>query len=325
MSALSAHQLEQFDRDGYLVVEGLIDPVDVLDPLVAEYTQVLDRLAETLHRRGRISRTYSELPFSDRFIRIEQETNETNAQFFDFSLPQGGITHETPMWCGPAVFAAMTNPALLDAVESVIGPEIFSNPVQHIRIKSPERLGARDPETGLTKMGATNWHQDNGVVLPVADETDMLTVWFSLDDAGVEHGCLQVIPGSHRTGLLTHCPAGPGGLEIPERVAARDGAVAVPTRRGDALFLHKRTVHASLSNVSDRIRWSFDLRYNPVGQETGRGVFPGFVARSRQSPESELRSAEQWAASWERARAELADATYSAPFNRWSADAPVCA
>lgn len=325
MAALSTDQLQQFEKDGYLVVEGLIDPVEVLDPLIEEYAEVLDRLATDLHRSGRIGDTYSDLSFSDRFIQIERETNETNAQFFDFSLPQSGITHHTPMWLGPRVFQALVHPPLLDAVESVIGPEIYSNPVQHIRIKSPEHIGARDPVTGATKMGATNWHQDNGVVLPVADETDMLTVWFSLDDALVEHGCLQVVPGSHRAGLLTHCPAGPGGLEIPERVASRATARPLPMRRGDALFLHKRLVHGSLSNTSDRIRWSFDLRYNPIGQETGRGVFPGFVARSRRDPSSELRSHEAWAASWYRARAELAAAEYSAPFNRWSADAPACA
>ena len=325
MPGLSNDQREQFERDGYLLVEGLLDPAGILDPLIAEYTEVLDVLATELHRAGRISETFSQLPFSDRFIRIEQETNETNAQFFDFSLPQGGITHDTPMWLGNAVFEALVHPPLLDVVESVIGPEIYSNPVQHIRIKSPECLGARDPLTGASKMGATNWHQDNGVVLPSADDTDMLTVWFSLDDAGIEHGCLQVLPGSHEAGLFTHCPAGPGGLEIPSRVASRDGAVAVPTRRGDALLLHKWMAHASLSNTSDRIRWSFDLRYNPIGQETGRRVFPGFVARSRRNPSSEVRSPEEWASSWHRARAQLADAKDSGPFNRWSADAPACA
>jgi len=325
MPGLSNDQREQFEREGYLLVEGLIDPAGVLDPLVAEYTEALDALATELHRAGRISETFSELSFSDRFIRIEQETNETNAQFFDFSLPQGGITRDTPMSLGPMVFEALVHPPILDVVESVIGPEIYSNPVQHIRIKSPERFGARDPLTGASKMGATNWHQDNGVVLPIADDTDMLTVWFSLDDAGVEHGCLQVLPGSHRGGLLTHCPAGPGGLEIPARVMSRDGAVAVPTRRGDALLLHKRTAHASLSNRSDRLRWSFDLRYNPIGQETGREVFPGFVARSRRDPSSEVRSPKVWASLWHRARAQLADASYGEPFNRWSADAPACA
>ena len=37
----------------------------------------------------------------------------------------------------------------------------------------------------------------------------------------------------------------------------------------------------SYSNHSDNVRISFDLRYNPIGQPTGRGYFPGFVARSR--------------------------------------------
>ena len=323
-SALTAAQLDQFERDGFLHVEGLVSPTEVLDPLVREYEGVLDQLATMLYDAGRIADTYADRPFSDRFIQIEHETNETNAQFFDFSLPQGGVHHDTPIWLGPAVFRALTDPPLLDAVESIIGGEIYSNPVQHVRIKSPERLGARD-ETNSPKLGATNWHQDNGVLLPVADESDILTVWFSLFDAGVEHGCLQVIPGSHRLGLLPHCPGGFGGLEIPRRAASRDAALPVPTRRGDVIFLNKRTMHGSLANVSDEIRWSLDLRYNPIGQQTGRGVFPGFVARSRTHPESELRSPDEWAASWYRARTHLADTGYDLPFNRWSADAEACA
>lgn len=322
---LTADERERFERDGFLVVEGLINPTDVLDPLVTEYEAVLDRLAARLVEQGRIAETYADLGFSDRFIRIEQDTNETNAQHFDFSLPQGGVRHDTPMWLGSAVFGALTYPPLLDVVESVIGGEIYSNPVQHVRIKSPERLGAHDPTTGRPKLGATNWHQDHGVLLPVADRSNIVTVWFSLSDADVEHGCLRVIPGSHRHGLLDHCPAGPGGLEIPEQVADRSAARPLPTRRGDVILLHMRTMHGSLANVSDEIRWSFDLRYNPIGHETGRGVFPGFVARSRQHPESELRDAQQWAASWHRTRARLADTDIDGPFNRWDGDAPVCA
>jgi phytanoyl-CoA hydroxylase len=325
MVGLTAAQVEQFHEDGYLKVDALISPTGVLDPLVREYEGVLDRLATTLHAAGRIAETYAGLSFSDRLIQIEAETNDTNAQFFDFSLPQGNVKVDTPMWLGPAVFRALTDPRLLDAVESIIGGEIYSNPVQHVRIKVPERLGARDEETGRTKMGATNWHQDNGVVLPVADASNILTVWFSLSDARQEHGCLQVIPRSHLNGLLPHCPAGPGGLEIPERVASRDDALPLPTRRGDVIFMDKRTIHSSLSNVSDEIRWSLDLRYNPIGQATGRGAFPGFVARSRQHPGSELRSHEAWADLWYQARAHLATTKYDLPFNRWSSDAEVCA
>ena len=216
-------------------------------------------------------------------------------------------------------------PDLLDLVECFIGPEIYSNPVQHVRIKVPEHREARDPVTRALKMGATNWHQDNGVVLPEADDTQILTVWFPLRQAAVEHGCLQVVPGSHRRGLMAHCPAGPGGLEVPEHVAPRDAATPLPMDPGDVLFIHKLTLHNSLPNLSNEIRISFDLRYNPTGQPTGRGVFPGFVARSRRTQESELRDPGEWSRSWMAAREQLADAHYDEPFNRWSADAPVCA
>ncbi len=56
--------------------------------------------------------------------------------------------------------------------------------------------------------------------------------------------------------------------------------------------MHKHTIHGSPPNVSDRIRWSLDLRSNPIGQPIGRPEFPGFVARSRLDPESELRDPE---------------------------------
>ena len=83
------------------------------------------------------------------------------------------------------------------------------------------------------------------------------------------------------------------------------------------------TLHNSLSNTSNETRISFDLRYNPIGQSTGRGAFPGFIARSRQNPNSELRDADEWSRLWVEAREKLADSAYDKPINLWSADAPV--
>ena len=323
--ALSASQRDQFDRDGYLVVRDAIDPARWIDPVLREYEMVLDQLAEELLSAGRISSLHRGLTFGERFVEICAESNETNAQYFDFSLPQAGIRHDTPMWHGPAVLEMLRCPELLDLVECFIGPEIYSNPVQHVRIKAPESREARDPLTGALKMGATNWHQDNGVVLPEADDTQILTVWFPLRYAGLEHGCLQVVPGSHNHGLLTHCPAGPGGLHVPERVASRDRATPLPMSPGDVVFFHKLTLHNSLPNVSDEVRISFDLRYNPTGQPTGRSAFPGFVARSRRAPETELQDPAEWSRMWVEARDHLADSGQDRPFNRWSADAPACA
>ncbi len=322
---LTSSQREHFEREGYVLVRGAIDPVRWLDPIMREYETVLDRLAEELRAAGRIGSLYEELPFGERFVEICAESNETNAQFFDFSLPQVNIRHDTPMWHGPAVFRMLRCPDLLDLVESLIGPEIYSNPVQHVRIKVPESREARDPVSSALKMGATNWHQDNGVVLPEADDAQILTVWFPLRRAGIEHGCLQVVPRSHRQGLMVHCPAGPGGLQVPEKVASREQAIPLPMNRGDLLFVDKLTLHNSLPNRSNEIRISFDLRYNPIGQPTGRSVFPGFVARSRRAPETELHDADEWARMWQTARQHLADSAHDRPFNRWNSSAPVCA
>ncbi|MEX1004968.1 MAG: phytanoyl-CoA dioxygenase family protein [Acidimicrobiia bacterium] len=322
--SLDSAQLDHLHTYGYVPVHGLLDPGRDLAPVSEEYRGVLDRLASDLVRDGAIEDPLAGQPFAERFMRIVAATGRAHSQYFDFSLPQTGIEPTTPMWTGPGVFALLTNSSLLDAVESVIGPEIESNPVQHVRIKPPEGLVSPDLAAGQHALHATSWHQDNGVVTPDADESDILTVWIPLTTATVRHGCLQVIPGSHRGGVLVHCPGGPAGLEIPSSVLSRDGAVAVPLEPGDVLFLHRRTAHASLPNVSDEIRWSFDLRYHPTGQATGRSAFPGFVARSRSDPTSELRDAAVWARMWEDTRERLS-AAEAEKFNRWDSDAPACA
>jgi len=321
MGSLTKEQVEQFRREGYLLAENLLNPEEDIDPLIEEYTGVLNNLASELFARGEISSTYADLPFSQRLIEIYKQSGKVHAQYFDFSLHGASVTDETPFWVGPAVFNMIRNERLLDAVESIIGPEIYSNPVQHVRLKPPEHLTPKDAE-GRVQLGKTPVHQDNGVVLPEADQTEMLTVWFPLWDATVENGCLVVWPHSHRQGLLDHCPRF-DGLTVPGQLLQGE-AQSMPMKRGDVLFLTKLTLHASLSNNSDSVRWSFDLRYNPIGQPTGRGYFPGFIARSRQNPEAELRDPMEWARLWYECRHKLA-MEGAGPFNRWSADSPVCA
>jgi phytanoyl-CoA hydroxylase len=321
---LTGEQLDHLDSYGYLKVEGVLDSETFLDPIIAEYHGVLDSLADDLFERGEISSKHGDLAFGERITRIYEESGAVHNQYFDFSLPQKGIEANTPFWVGPAIFSTLTNQRLLDVVESVVGPEIYSNPVQHVRIKVPESRAPRTDE-GYVQFGATPWHQDEGVVTEEADATDMLTVWFPLLDASIENGCLQVIPGTHKGGLLQHCPGPQGhGLEIPEDTLGREGARAMPMRRGDILLLNQRTAHAALPNVSEEVRWSFDLRYHVTGRPTGRPSFPGFVARSRTNPETELHDHVAWQDSWLAARDSLAAAD-DPTYNRWDSDDPACA
>ena len=328
MTHLSVEQLEHFHREGYLVVEDLIDPAEILDPLEAEFETILDNLARELLNKGTITSIHEELSFGDRLTRIYQESGKVHSQYFDFSLPQKGVTYDTPMSHGPAVFQALTASKILDAVASIIGPEIYSNPTQHVRLKPPEEVTPTNPDTGHLQLGATPWHQDLGVVTEDADETDMITVWFPVWDASEDAGCLHLVPRSHREGLNQHCPGGTAtlaaGIHIPDHLFRFNDAISVPMRRGSVLFMHRLTCHGSLPNKSDRFRWSLDLRYNPTGQHSGRGVFPGFVARSKAHPETELTDAETWAQLWHDARERLAQEN-NLHYNRWSSDDLACA
>ena len=76
--------------------------------------------------------------------------------------------------------------------------------------------------------------------------------------------------------------------------------------------------------MSDKIRWSFDLRYQPIGQPPGREIFPGFVARSERNPENTLNDPHKWYTLWETTRDQLA-AVEQFSFNRWDGDDPACA
>ena len=95
-------------------------------------------------------------------------------------------------------------------------------------------------------------------------------------------------------------------------------------KAGSVMLFTRTTMHASYDNNTERLRWSFDLRYLPVGQPTGRPMFPDFVARSRSNPASELRDAAVWADLWMKARARVAAANPPV-FNRWNSDHPLCA
>ena len=325
---LSADDLRNFEARGYLVVPGVLDLESDIPALEDEYLEVLEGEIDALHTAGRISSKYDELPFLQRFAKAICEGGMSH-QPFDICLPPK-FDRNTPIHLGPEVFhRILRNPRILDVVEDLIGPEIYSNPVQHTRIKPPQReIGVND---GHPLIAETPWHQDMGVTSEEADGSEIITVWLAVTEATLENSCLVVIPESHRAGLARHCPGGKAGSKhrpvgIPDGRLDGSKALPLPVAAGTAIIFHKKTVHSALPNKTDTIRWSFDLRYNPTGQPTGRSWYPGFVARSRSHPESELRDAEMWAARWRETIVNLTpDGTCDRSFTRWSSEHPACA
>jgi hypothetical protein len=313
---LTPAEIARFEADGYLVLEDQV-PRDLRQSIEAEYAALLDELYAGWVTNGLLPPPEG-LDFWGR-LRTAYEAGCDWFQPMDISLPGDTIKADTPMHFGPAVFDLVTCPQILDVLQSLIGPEITSNPIQHIRIKPPApSLRAGEVRAHVTK---TDWHQDRGVGLAEADGTNMITVWIAMTDATVENGCLQVIPGA-RTRMLPHCPK--------TQTAIADGfldpaqARPLPVKAGGIILLHPLTPHASLPNGTHAFRWSFDLRYNESGQPTGRAHFPDFIARSLANPETELTDWRAWRQMWEDARARLSKEQHI-PIHRWQGDAPYCA
>lgn len=201
---------EEFDRNGYVVVANLLDGELDLKPVFDDYTALLDELITCWHAKGTLPSTYRDLPFNRRAATVISQISNEQAYHLDISLPKVAVySQETPVHTSEATFKLLTHPRLLDVVELLIGPEIYSNPIQHARIKPPESVRTPDaPGNGY--LEATPWHQDQGVITADADETDILSVWIAVTDATEENGCLCMIPGSHREGLAPHCFEIPG-------------------------------------------------------------------------------------------------------------------
>jgi len=320
---ISAAMLRQFEDEGFLVVDDVLDPEADIQPIIDEYSALLDDLTAQWCAEGKIPSTFAGLPLVERLTRILQ-SGQSYVRYLSIALPQTKVNADTPIHLGPAVFNMLRNPRLLDAAEAFLGDEIFCHPVHNIRLKPPEALIPDDFKDNGT-ISKTPWHQDQGVILPEADQSKILTVWLPITDATEENGCLMVVPRSHRDGLIDHCLSSERGLHVPPGLIPSDRIRPVPVRRGGVLFMDCRTLHASLINASSGVRWSFDLRYSVPGQPTGRPAFPGFVARSRRDPASELRDPEIWADLWWQARARLAAVDEVPVFNRWKVDGAVCA
>lgn len=312
---------QQLDEQGYVVVDAVLDPGLDLAPVLDEYGAVLERAAQDLLAEGLVSSTHDDLPFKERLIQLTRESGRSLSRYFDISLPQSGIRSDTPIHTGPACFRVLTNERLLDLAEQFVGPEVCVSPVGHVRMKLPERTLEAGGDGLMAKIP---WHQDNGVVLPEADGSRILTVWLPINEATIENGCLQVIPTPRTQELIEHCPTGLGGPHIPDSSLQRP-PVPLPMRPGSVLFMHSRTIHSSLENqTTDQVRISMDLRYQSPDEPTGRPMFPSFIARSRSNPEREVRDPAVWTRMWLEARARLAQDRPSV-FNRWDPNSPACA
>jgi len=90
-----------------------------------------------------------------------------------------------------------------------------------------------------------------------------MVVWLPLVDIDRSLGALEVVPGSHREGLLTQRVE--DGFGMVDRFGDKD-FISVELKQGDALFFSSFLVHRSGTNVTPRLRWSCHFRFNDLAE-----------------------------------------------------------
>lgn len=159
------------------------------------------------------------------------------------------------------------HPAVLDAVEDLIGPDIL---VYHTT------MWIKDP--GTPQYIA--WHQDGTYFY--LDPALHVTAWVALSDASVEAGCMHVLPGSHLDDWHSHDddPSPDNlilrGQAIYGKFEAERG-VPMPLRAGEMSLHHTKLVHCSHPNKAADRRMGFGISYIPahvrdVGQTPGSAM-----------------------------------------------------
>ncbi|KAG7517276.1 hypothetical protein JOB18_003411 [Solea senegalensis] len=202
------------------------------------------------------------------FSELEKELGEDYTQY---SLHNVHLQY-------PWVMGLTKHPHVLEVVKAVLGPDVILLDSRFI-CKYPVLKAAdvQENDRGEAKPDGKNeanvlpyvaWHQDMrywGVA-----GGPVLSVWLALDDSQKENGALQVIPGSHCSGMLPHRQAiRPGNLlsvnqEIPEELVQADDAVFCPLLAGQMSVHDGFLVHASDPNISPRRRCGFVIRYVPT-------------------------------------------------------------
>jgi ectoine hydroxylase-related dioxygenase (phytanoyl-CoA dioxygenase family) len=220
---LSQEQLEFFEENGYLGGVKMLD-----EHQIVQLRKELTEIADPKH------------PGHELFY--EFHSNEsTNADTILF--------HALGAWRITEGFHdVLWNPRFLVAASQLLGNRTVRFWHDQLFWKPPK------------KGGVVAWHQDYSYwtrTKPIAH----LTCWCSLDDATVENGCLQYVPGSHRWGLLDK-PNLAGDLlgimdYLNEEQKKEFKPVHVEVKAGEAIFHHSLTLHGSGENKSNQARRAF--------------------------------------------------------------------
>lgn len=219
---------EHYKTNGYVVLRGVVDPAD-LDALEGAFEHYAAEYLEDYGLFGGMhsadyAKALAELAPVEEEDIYKSMRGSRNLEAFGF-LPE-----------------------LIKHVGAIVGYRSIKPKAARFRMDQPRDL-----------RYLAVWHQDHAYV---GGSVDTVTAWVPLQDTPWEMGPLMIVPKSH--GMpLTH------NMELNGRKTIKTpplslGINVLPMRRGDVLFFHSLLLHSGQPNLSDRVRYSVQIRYEPL-------------------------------------------------------------
>ena len=256
---LSAEAWSQYERDGFLVIDGLCDAATL-----AALNGRLDALMDGIVQHG--DKLLMQL---DPSAAPANSAATATAELSAYNSADVAVNGQSVGWKGASrsyrkvgeaqaglevdpVFASwMRSPALHEIASRVYGA--------HSDIAVYRAMVMSKPEGSLGGGSNLPWHQDGGLWWAL-DRDPLLFVWLALTHATSASGAVQVVRGSHHRGLLsarghTLSPAAVADICLPEDI------IDVELEPGQAFICHNWTVHRSGTNSTGAPRRGLSVNY----------------------------------------------------------------
>lgn len=174
-----------------------------------------------------------------------------DTEYMDHRVDQG-VLYDV-FWRYPKLQDMPRNERILDAVESVIGPNIYLYATSVV-YKPPE---------GRNEVPL---HQD---YLGRADESERYIAWMPLYDATKNNGCLKAIPGSHKDGFRDYytVEGETHHKRLEESEYSEDNLEYFEMGAGDVLLFHHQLIHGSDEVTVDDPRHAYRAVYKSPSKE----------------------------------------------------------